>query len=147
MLPFAIGAMVGAAAVRLLKTVSLRGSLDKAQERLRDATITSLDAIEHSSAGLKAKLVTPAPAKPAARKKAAASAPAKAAAETAAKTAAETAPEAAPAPKGRRRSSSPAAGTAKAAAAAKASEAAAPRARTRKKAAPPVPPADTGDSA
>ncbi|MCC4117513.1 hypothetical protein LLG90_19330 [Aromatoleum toluclasticum] len=143
MLPFAIGAMVGAAAVRLLKTVSLRGSLDKAQERLRDATITSLDAIEHSSAGLKAKLVTPAPAKPAARKKAAASAPAKAAAETAA----ETAPEAAPAPKGRRRSSSPAAGTAKAAAAAKASEAAAPRARTRKKAAPPVPPTDTGDSA
>lgn len=117
-LPFAIGAMVGAAAVRLLKTVNLRGSLDKAQERLRDATISSLDAIEHSSAVLKAKLAAvPEPT--------------------------EAAPaEAAPARKASpRRRSTPATGAAKTA------EAAAARPRTRKKAAVPVPPADTGDSA
>lgn len=142
-LPFAIGAMVGAAAVRLLKTVNLRGSLDKAQERLRDATISSLDAIEHSSAGLKAKLAAPDASPPAA------AAPAEAKAE------------AAPARKApARRRSSPASGAAKPATAAKTAtapkpaaapktakpaEAAAARPRTRKKAA--VPPADTGDSA
>lgn len=126
-LPFAIGAMVGAAAVRLLKSVNLRGGLDKAQEKLRDATISSLDAIEHSSAGLKAKLA-------------------------AVPEAAEAAPKRkAPV----RRRSPPAAATAKPAATAKtaaakpakSAEAAAARPRTRKKAAPPVPPADTGDSA
>lgn len=131
-LPFAIGAMVGAAAVRLLKTVSLRGSLDKAQERLRDATISSLDAIEHSSAGLKAKL-----AAPAATDAAAAAAPAKAGAE------------AAPARKApARRRSSPAVGatrTADAATTTKTAETAAARPRTRKKAA--VPPVDAGNSA
>lgn len=130
-LPFAIGAMVGAAAVRLLKSVNLRGGLDKAQEKLRDATISSLDAIEHSSAGLKAKLATapePAEAPPA---------------------------EAAPARKApARRRSSAAAGAAKPAAAAKttakaakSTETAAARPRTRKKATAPVPPGDTGDSA
>ncbi|WP_246262311.1 hypothetical protein [Aromatoleum evansii] len=130
-LPFAIGAMVGAAAVRLLKTVNLRGGLDKAQEKLRDATITSLDAIEHSSAGLKAKL-------------AAAPEPAEAAP-------AEAPPTRKAAP---RRRSSPAAGAAKPAApakpaakAAKSADAAPARPRTRKKAAAPVPPGDTGDSA
>lgn len=126
-LPFAIGAMVGAAAVRLLKTVSLRGSLDKAQERLRDATISSLDAIEHSSAGLKARLATPATP----------------AAAASADAAVETARKAPP----RRRSSATTGATKPAAAAktVKTTEAAAPRTRTRKKAA--VPPADTGDSA
>lgn len=135
-LPFAIGAMVGAAAVRLLKTVSLQGRLDKAQERLREATISSLDAIEHSSAGLKAKL---------------AAAPEAAAPETAAASA-EAASAAAPARKApARRRSTAAAGTAKTAAASTAKAAAAGAAktaapRTRKKATPP-PPADTGDSA
>lgn len=131
-LPFAIGAMVGAAAVRLLKSVNLRGGLDKAQEKLRDATISSLDAIEHSSAGLKAKL--------AAVPEAAEAAPAEAAPKRKAPV---------------RRRSPPAAATAKPAATAKtaaakpakSAEAAAARPRTRKKAAPPVPPADTGDSA
>lgn len=139
-LPFAIGAMVGAAAVRLLKSVNLRGSLDKAQEKLRDATISSLDAIEHSSAGLKAKLAPP---------------------ETSASATAapaEAAAEAAPARKAPARRRSPAGDTATTAGAAKAvktakavkaagAEAAAPRPRTRKKSALPVPPADTGDSA
>ncbi|MBD5801266.1 hypothetical protein AZOA_06730 [Azoarcus sp. Aa7] len=137
-LPFAIGAMVGAAAVRLLKTVSLRGSLDKAQERLRDATISSLDAIEHSSAGLKAKLAAPAAPETAAPAAAASADPA-----------VETAP--ASKPRARRRSSpvTSAAKTADATKAAKTAEAAAARPRTRKKAAAPVPvpPADTGDSA
>lgn len=129
-LPFAIGAMVGAAAIRLLKTVSVRGSLDKAQERLREATISSLDAIEHSSAGLKAKLATA----PAAPESQAPAAPAAAAAK------------AAPARKAPARRRSPASSATKTADAAMVAEAAAPRPRTRKKAAPP-PPADTGDSA
>ncbi|WP_164844358.1 hypothetical protein [Azoarcus sp. DN11] len=129
MLPFAIGAMVGAAAVRLLKTVSLQGSLDKAQERLREATITSLDAIEHSSAGLKAKLA------------AAPAAPEAAAPEAAAPEAATASAEEAPARKApARRRSTAAAGSATTSTA----KTTAPR--TRKKATPP-PPADTGDSA
>lgn len=127
-LPFAIGAMVGAAAVRLLKSVNLRGGLDKAQEKLRDATISSLDAIEHSSAGLKAKLVVvPEPTEAAPKRKAPVrrrSAPAAVATKPAA-TAKTTA----------------------AATPAKSAEATAARPRTRKKAATPVPPADTGDSA
>ena len=127
-LPFAIGAMVGAAAVRLLKTVSLQGSLDKAQERLREATISSLDAIEHSSAGLKAKLAA-APAAPeaaATSTEAASAAPARKAPARRRST---------PPTTGTPTTSTPTTGTAKTAA---------PRTRARKKA---TPPADTGDSA
>ncbi|WP_211168961.1 hypothetical protein [Aromatoleum toluvorans] len=135
MLPFAIGAMVGAAAVRLLKTVSLQSSLDKAQERLREATISSLDAIEHSSAGLKAKLAA-APAAP----------------EAAAPEAAAPAAKAAPARKApaRRRSTPPTTGTPTTGTPTTGSpttgtaKTAAPRTRARKKT---TPPADTGDSA
>ena len=127
-LPFAIGAMVGAAAVRLLKTVSLQSSLDKAQERLREATISSLDAIEHSSAGLKAKLAA-APAAPeaaATSTEAASAAPARKAPARRRST---------PPTTGTPTTSTPTTGTAKTAA---------PRTRARKKA---TPPADTGDSA
>ena len=58
MLPFAIGLLTGAVTVRLLKSANLRSGLDKAQDRLRDATVSGLSAIEHSSAELKAKLTT-----------------------------------------------------------------------------------------
>lgn len=56
LLPFAVGLVTGALGIRLLKAGKTRATLDKAQERLREATVSSLSAIEHSSAHLRAKL-------------------------------------------------------------------------------------------
>ncbi|KON80705.1 hypothetical protein PA01_02795 [Azoarcus sp. PA01] len=58
LLPFAVGLVTGALGIRLLKAGKTRATLDKAQERLREATVSSLNAIEHSSAHLRAKLAT-----------------------------------------------------------------------------------------
>lgn len=58
LLPFAVGLLTGALGIRLLKAGRTRATLDKAQERLREATVSSLSAIEHSSAQLRARLVT-----------------------------------------------------------------------------------------
>ncbi|MCK0512359.1 hypothetical protein [Aromatoleum buckelii] len=58
LLPFAVGLVTGALGIRLLKAGKTRATLDKAQERLREATVSSLSAIEHSSAHLRAKLAT-----------------------------------------------------------------------------------------
>lgn len=87
LLPFAVGLLTGAAGVRLLRNERAKIQLAKAQDRLREATVTSLNAIETSSARLRSRLdqTEPAPsaaAKPmprkaaAPRKKAAAATPA-----------------------------------------------------------------------
>lgn len=56
LLPFAAGLLAGAVMTRLVKADRARASLGKAQDRLREATVSSLAAIEHTSAGLRAKL-------------------------------------------------------------------------------------------
>lgn len=66
LLPFAVGIVTGAAAIRLLKNEKARKQLDKAQDRLREATVSSLNVIEHSSARLRTKLDPVADAAPAA---------------------------------------------------------------------------------
>ena len=78
-LPFAVGLLTGAAGVRLLRNEKAKIQLAKAQDRLREATVTSLNAIETSSARLRTRLdqtAEPAPpsaaAKPTPRKAAAA---------------------------------------------------------------------------
>lgn len=57
LLPFAAGLLTGAVATRLLKVDKARTSFNKAQDRVREATVSSLAAIEHTSAELRAKLV------------------------------------------------------------------------------------------
>lgn len=73
LLPFAVGLVTGALGIRLLKAGKTRATLDKAQERLREATVSSLSAIEHSSAHLRAKLAADSelPLEPAAQAQAA----------------------------------------------------------------------------
>ena len=56
LLPFAAGLLTGAVVTRLIKPEKARTTLDKAQERVREATVSSLAAIEHTSAGLRARL-------------------------------------------------------------------------------------------
>ncbi len=56
LLPFAAGLLTGAVATRLLKVDKARLGFDKAQNRVREATVSSLAAIEHTSAELRAKL-------------------------------------------------------------------------------------------
>ena len=58
LLPFAVGLLAGAAAVRLIRDDKTRDGLEKAQERLREATVSSLSAIEQSSARLRDRLVS-----------------------------------------------------------------------------------------
>lgn len=87
LLPFAVGLLTGAAGVRLLRNEKAKIQLAKAQDRLREATVTSLNAIETSSARLRTRLdqtaepapsaaPKPTPRKAAPRKKAAAATPA-----------------------------------------------------------------------
>lgn len=56
LLPFAAGLLTGAVVTRLIKPEKARTTLDRAQERVREATVSSLAAIEHTSAGLRARL-------------------------------------------------------------------------------------------
>lgn len=56
LLPFAVGLLTGAATLRLFKNKSAKQQLIKAQGRLRDATLSSLNVIEHSSARLRSRL-------------------------------------------------------------------------------------------
>ncbi|WP_029007249.1 hypothetical protein [Azospirillum halopraeferens] len=90
LLMFASGVVVGAAALRLLKSATVpeewrgagttaRTGVDRAQAAVREATLSGLSAVERTSAGLRARL-TPEPAAPAD---------------------AEAVPEAAPAPEAR----------------------------------------------
>ncbi|WP_200175093.1 hypothetical protein [Ectothiorhodospira shaposhnikovii] len=56
LIPFAAGAVVGALAVRLLRTDKTRQGLEKAQDSLREATVSSLSSIEHASARARKRL-------------------------------------------------------------------------------------------
>lgn len=76
LLPFAAGIATGALAIKLWRNQTTRAGIDKAQDKLRQATVSGLEAIEHSSAKVRAKLAAPAAKgvaakKPAAAKKAA----------------------------------------------------------------------------
>lgn len=64
LLPFAVGLLTGAAGIRLLRNEKAKKQLDKAQDRLREATVSSLTAIESSSARLRTRLDQPAAATP-----------------------------------------------------------------------------------
>jgi len=74
LLPFVAGLVTGATALKLWRSNSSRLKLDKAQDSLRQATVSSLEAIEQSSASMRQRLSQPAaelkPArKPVARKR------------------------------------------------------------------------------
>lgn len=56
LLPFVAGVLTGAVALRLIKTDRTKSGLDKAQDKLRDATVSSLEAIEHASARARMRL-------------------------------------------------------------------------------------------
>ena len=55
-LPFTLGVAVGAALLRLLKNDRARDGLHKAQGKLREATVSGLDAIEKASARARTRL-------------------------------------------------------------------------------------------
>ena len=55
-LPFTLGVAVGAALLRLLKHERARDGLHKAQGKLREATVSGLDAIEKASARARSRL-------------------------------------------------------------------------------------------
>jgi hypothetical protein len=95
LLPFAVGLITGAASVRLLRNEKTKKQLAKAQDRLREATVTSLNAIETSSARLRTRLdqpveaappATEAPRRPAAARKKSGAAATKGVAKRGAKT-------------------------------------------------------------
>lgn len=79
LLPFAVGLLAGAVTVKMVKNDQAKKQLEKAQDSLRRATVSSLNAIEQSSARLRSKLAEPveAPAPALAVEAAPASAPAK----------------------------------------------------------------------
>lgn len=56
LLPFAVGLLAGVFTVRLARNNKTRAGLDKAQARLREATVSGLTALESSSARLRDKL-------------------------------------------------------------------------------------------
>lgn len=56
LLPFAVGLLAGAAAVKLMREDKTKDGLEKVQDRLREATVSSLSAIEKSSARLRGRL-------------------------------------------------------------------------------------------
>ena len=58
LLPFAVGLLTGAVAVKLVRNEKAKKQLDKAQEMLREATVSSLNSIEKSSSRLRDKLQT-----------------------------------------------------------------------------------------
>ena len=87
LLPFVAGAAAGAFAVKLWRTDKARTGLDQAQEKLRQATVSSLTAIEHSSAAMRDRLSPP--AAPVVKEAPAARSAAKTSAKTSAKTAAK----------------------------------------------------------
>lgn len=52
LLPFAAGLLAGAAAIKLWRNESTRAGIDKAQDKLRQATAFGLSAIKHTSAAI-----------------------------------------------------------------------------------------------
>ncbi len=88
LLPFVAGIATGALAIKLWRNQNTHAGVEKAeekllhaagtaQEKLRKATVSSLEAIEHSSAKMRARLTAP-KAKAATKKPVAARKPAKA---------------------------------------------------------------------
>lgn len=68
LLPFIAGIATGAVAIKLWRSDKSKLKFDQAQEALRHATVSSLEAIEHSSASMRKRLSAPAAAEPAPRK-------------------------------------------------------------------------------
>lgn len=60
LIPFAVGILTGVAAVKLVRNEKAKKGLECAQERLQNATVSSLAAIEQSSARLRQRLQAPA---------------------------------------------------------------------------------------
>lgn len=57
--PFLAGVLTGAAALRLVNTNKTKNGLEKAQHKLRDATVSSLEVIENASARARKRLAAP----------------------------------------------------------------------------------------
>ncbi|MBK1680894.1 hypothetical protein [Rhodocyclus tenuis] len=67
LLPFAAGLLAGAVSVKLLRSDKTRDGLNAAKTRLRAATVSGLNKLEHSTAAVRERLETAddAPAAPA----------------------------------------------------------------------------------
>ena len=61
LIPFAVGILTGVAAVKLVRNEKAKKGLECAQERLQNATVSGLSAIEQSSARLRNRIQPPAP--------------------------------------------------------------------------------------
>lgn len=74
LLPFAAGLLAGAVSVKLLRSDKTRDGLNAAKSRLRAATVSGLNKLEHSTAAVRERLASAdeAPAAPAAEASAAA---------------------------------------------------------------------------
>lgn len=59
--PFVAGVLTGVVALRLIKTDKTKAGLEKAQDTLRDATVSGLEAIEHASARARKRLAASQP--------------------------------------------------------------------------------------
>ncbi len=59
LIPFAVGILTGVAAVKLVRNEKAKKGLESAQERLQNATVSGLAAIEQSSARLRHRLEAP----------------------------------------------------------------------------------------
>jgi len=56
LIPFAVGVVAGAVVLQLIRTDKTKQGLEKAQGKLRGATVSSLEAIEGASARARARL-------------------------------------------------------------------------------------------
>ncbi|MDV7212060.1 hypothetical protein SAMN04244572_00594 [Azotobacter beijerinckii] len=56
LIPFAVGVVAGAVVLQLIRTDKTKAGLEKAQDKLRGATVSSLEAIEGASARARARL-------------------------------------------------------------------------------------------
>lgn len=56
LIPFAAGLLTGVVALRLFKSDKSKAALDKAQEHVRDATVSSLDAVSNASSRMRDSL-------------------------------------------------------------------------------------------
>lgn len=54
--PFALGLLAGAVAVNVARSATVRRGSEKARNALHQATVDGLNAIEHSSAKMRARL-------------------------------------------------------------------------------------------
>ena len=61
LLPFAAGLLAGAATIKLWRNENTRAGIDKAQDKLRQATASGLSAIKNTSAAIGRRLAPDAP--------------------------------------------------------------------------------------